>query len=110
MKKRVITGALVLFMTLTVGTIVGCESATPKEDINANIPAGAPPLMPASHEGRFDNLGANGCYGCHGANDKANPMLNGAKIMPEDHYTDGTYNSQELDAARDLCNTCHVQG
>lgn len=109
MKKQLLAGALVL--AIAGGTFAaGCSSAPAKEDINANMPAGAPSLMPESHEGRFDRMGAPGCYGCHGANELANPMLNGAKIMPEDHYTGGSYDSMEFDAGHSQCNTCHAQG
>ncbi|WP_418471055.1 hypothetical protein, partial [Eggerthella sp.] len=74
MKKHMITAALVAVMALGLGTVAGCSQEAPREDVNANVPAGAPPLMPTSHDGRFENLGAAGCYGCHGANDQANPM------------------------------------
>ncbi len=111
MKKQLVTGALVLAMALGAGALAGCaESSAPKDDLNANVPAGAPKLMSSSHEGRFDRLGANGCYGCHGANDKANPMLKDATAMPENHYLNGSYDTKQLDPGREQCNTCHVQG
>lgn len=111
MKKRVITGVLILSMTFGVGLITGCASeAAPKDDVNANVPAGAPPLMPASHQGRFDSWGASGCYGCHGANDKANPMLNGAVSLPENHYVDGSSSSMQIAPSHAQCDTCHAQG
>lgn len=110
MKKQLITGALVLAMAAGSLAVVGCTSTAPREDVNANVPAGAPPLMPTTHEGRFDSLGASGCYGCHGASERSNPMLNGALALPEDHYVDGSSESLELDQTHEQCNTCHVQG
>ena len=89
MKKHMITAALVAVMALGLGTVAGCSQEAPREDVNANVPAGAPPLMPTSHDGRFENLGAAGCYGCHGANDQANPMLADATALPADHYASG---------------------
>lgn len=73
-------------------------------------PRGAVPLMPASHEGRFDDLGAPGCYGCHGSSEQANPLLATAPALPEDHYADGTSASREINPVRAQCNTCHGQG
>ena len=93
MKKSLITAALVMTMAAGLGAVAGCSSE----------PA-------ATHDGRFDSLGANGCYGCHGANDQANPMLNGSVALPEDHYADGGSNSKELEPTRTQCITCHVQG
>ena len=110
MKKHMITAALVLVMAMGMGAIAGCSQEAPKEDANANVPAGAPPLMPATHQDRFETLGASGCYGCHGASERSNPMLNGSKAMPEDHYVDGSSQTLELDPTHDQCNTCHVQG
>lgn len=109
MKKQLTTGILVLSLVLGMAAVTGCTSSTPKEDINANVPLGAPPLMPETHEGRFESLGAAGCYGCHGANEKANPMLTGSVALPEDHYIGNQPSALELDPTHDQCNTCHVQ-
>ena len=110
MKKSLSTAALVMTMAAGLGAVAGCSSEPAKADVNASIPEGAAPLMPATHDGRFDSLGANGCYGCHGANDQANPMLNGSVALPEDHYADGGSTSKELEPTRTQCITCHVQG
>ena len=103
MKKHMITAALVAVMALGLGTVAGCSQEAPREDVNANVPAGAPPLMPTSHDGRFENLGAAGCYGCHGANDQANPMLADATALP------GDAGSLEMDPTHEQCITCHAQ-
>ena len=108
MKKRIVAAALA--MALGAGVVVGCSSQPQKEDVNADVPPGAPPLMPSGHEGRFEQLGANGCYGCHGANDLANPMLTGSTALPEDHYEDGSSSTQVLNPTHDQCITCHSQG
>ena len=110
MNKQLITGILVLSLTLGMVTVAGCTNTTPKEDINVNVPPGAPALMPETHEGRFESLGAAGCYGCHGANEKANPMLTGSAAMPDEHYVGEQPNARTLDPTHDQCNTCHVQG
>ena len=108
MRKQMITGALVMMMALGSLAVTGCTSATPTEGRNAGTPAGAPAVMPPTHEGRFDTLGASGCYGCHGASERSNPMLNGAVALPEDHYVGGSSEALELDPTHDQCNTCHV--
>ena len=110
MKKHMITAALVAVMALGLGTVAGCSQEAPREDVNANIPEGAAPLMPVTHEGRFERLGASGCYGCHGANDQANPMLAGSVALPDDHYADGSPDSRQIDPTHGQCITCHVQG
>lgn len=110
MRKHLVAGALVVAMAFGALAAAGCSGAAPAEDVNANVPAGAPPLMPATHQDRFETLGASGCYGCHGASERSNPMLNGSKAMPEDHYADGSSQTLELDPTHDQCNTCHVQG
>ncbi|MEF9876442.1 MAG: hypothetical protein RRZ85_01610 [Gordonibacter sp.] len=110
MKKQLVTATLTLTLALGMAAVAGCASEAPKDDLNANVPAGAPPLMPKSHAGRFEGLGAAGCYGCHGANEKANPMLSGSVALPEDHYASGQSGALELDPMHELCNTCHVQG
>ena len=97
MKKHMITAALVAVMALGLGTVAGCSQEAPREDVNANVPAGAPPLMPTS------------CYGCHGANDQANPMLADATALPADHYAGGDAGSLEMDPTHEQCITCHAQ-
>ena len=67
MRKPLVAGALVVAMAFGALAAAGCSGAAPAEDVNANVPAGAPPLMPATHQDRFETLGASGCYGCHGA-------------------------------------------
>ena len=110
MRKHLAAGALVVAMAFGTLAAAGCSGPAPAEDVNANVPAGAPPLMPATHQDRFETLGASGCYGCHGANDLANPMLTGSTALPEDHYEDGSSSTQELNPTHDQCITCHSQG
>lgn len=110
MKRFLIATALVVAMVAGAGAAAGCSGEPAKKGVNADIPAGAAPLMPTTHEGRYESLGANGCYGCHGANDLANPMLTGSTALPENHYVDGDPSSHELEPARTQCITCHVQG
>ena len=74
MRKHLVAGALVVAMAFGALAAAGCSGAAPAEDVNANVPAGAPPLMPATHQDRFETLGASGCYGCHGASERSNPM------------------------------------
>ena len=109
MKKKSIAAALVLTMALGTATLAGCAQERVGYTGNDNIPDGAASIMPASHEGRFENLGAKGCYGCHGANDQANPMLTGATALPDDHYKDGDAGTQQMEPTREQCITCHPQ-
>ena len=43
------------FGALGLGRMLG--GAAPAEDVNANVPAGAPPLMPATHRGPVRDAG-----------------------------------------------------
>lgn len=111
MKKHAIVTALVLTLILGVAALAGCATQqTTGWSGNDNIPAGAAPLMPPTHEGRYDSLGADGCYGCHGANDQANPMLTGSVALPDDHYLNADAQTKEVDPVREQCITCHAQG
>lgn len=119
MKRRAATGAaVILACILGVVALVGCNASGStgsgsSAGVNADIPEKAAPLVPESHIARMDNLnrlGSNACYGCHGANEGANPMLNGITAMPEDHYLSADPTTCTLDPSHELCNTCHVQG
>ncbi len=75
------------------------------------VQAGMPPLQPASdHDGRWEQQGEKGCYGCHGAGSLGNPMLTSAPAMPENHYTGASSDSKEVDPGRLQCITCHPVG
>lgn len=107
--KKTALAAVALTLALSLGAVAGCSSGGSAAD-NSTSPEGAPTLMPANHQGRFEDLGADGCYGCHGANEKANPQLASATVIPEDHYLNGMYETLALDPVREQCNTCHSQG
>lgn len=102
-KMTVLLASLALVMSCLV--VAGCSS---ESDAEVEI-SGTPALMPEGHEGRFENLGAEGCYGCHGANETANPMLATATALPADHYVGGDASSLALDPNRAECLTCHAQ-
>lgn len=104
--------ALTLALLLGAGVLAGCSGESDSDGWSGNdgITEGAAPLMPPTHEGRYESLGAAGCYGCHGANEDANPMLAAAVALPDDHYEDSDPTTLTLDGTHGLCNTCHVQG
>ena len=66
-----------------------------------------PPLMTASHEGRYESLGAAGCFGCHGGSDEVEVFLAAATPLPADHYVGGDASTHEIDGPRAECITCH---
>lgn len=99
--------ALAVAATLSLGVLAGCSGAAQG---SASALDGQPAPMPANHSGRYMDLGPNGCYGCHGANEKANPQLVGAVVIPEDHYSQGMYATMALDPGYNQCITCHPQG
>lgn len=107
MKKRIITACLCLAVAGSLGMFAGCSGQTGSEAGAETAIEGAPALQPADHAGKFERGGANMCYGCHGNGSLANPQLKGASIIPEDHYTDNSYDSKELAPIRAECITCH---
>ena len=67
MKKSKMICAAVLTGVLGAAALAGC--AQEMADTGATYTPGEPPLMTASHEGRYESLGAAGCFGCHGGSD-----------------------------------------
>lgn len=95
------------FVALFLAVCVGC-SATPSDELVTS--EGEPPLMPATHEGRYEELGMAGCYGCHGVNADGETMNAYATALPDDHYVDGDPATGEVYSLRGECITCHPQG
>lgn len=109
MMKKTLLIAACFALALSVLLFAGCSDSK-SSNLSEGGFAGTPALMPAGHEGRYQNLGAEGCYGCHGANQKANPMLASATAMPVDHYAGANLASFEIDPGHVECQTCHAQG
>lgn len=95
-----------MVLVLAIG---GCAANGPQQEKPTYGP-GEPPLMPASHAGRYESLGAPGCYGCHGANEATDHMLAAAPALPADHYVDGDTATCEVFGPRGECITCHPLG
>ena len=104
MKKTNVMAAAVLACALGGAALAGCSGAA---ETGPAYNPGEPPLMTASHEGRFERLGAKGCYGCQGVNGAGEPMLAAASPLPADHYAGGDTASREIDGPRTECLTCH---
>ncbi len=111
MRRRIIIGAAGALLALSLAGVAGCAAPAGLGGAgDAARAAGEPALMPASHEGRFQELGAPGCYGCHGAGKDADPLLAQAPALPADHYVDGDPATREVFGPRGECITCHPQG
>lgn len=104
-KKMIATLSLIVVMSGFI-VLVACTSPTQTETNPSDL-VSTPSLQPANHEGRFEEGGSTVCYGCHGAGDLANPILQNATIIPENHYTNQDYNTKELSVERSQCTTCH---
>jgi len=108
MKKRASLIAFALVAALGCGAVAGCSNGGSAAE--AEVSDGTVPLMPVDHDGRFDaEEGGEKCYTCHGATKDANPKVESAVAMPEDHYADASYDSLAIDPVRNQCITCHVQ-
>lgn len=105
MKRTKMLAAAVLAGALGIAALAGCAQEMAETGPAYN--PGESPLMTASHEGRYESLGAAGCYGCHGVNEAGEPMLDAASPLPADHYVGGDTASREIDGPRAECITCH---
>lgn len=105
MKKSKMICAAVLTGVLGAAALAGC--AQEMADTGATYNPGEPPLMTASHEGRYERLGAAGCFGCHGGSDEVEVFLAAAAPLPADHYVGGDVSTHEIDGPRAECITCH---
>ncbi|MBR5260090.1 MAG: hypothetical protein IKV48_06435 [Eggerthellaceae bacterium] len=112
MVKKTAICAFTAALALSAALAVGCAPAASEEavDEGAYVSDGLPGLMPEDHEGRFETMGAEMCFTCHGANESAYPILDTAQPLPADHFAGGQIESYELDNARAECITCHSQG
>ena len=99
MKKSKMICAAVLAGVLGCAVLAGC--AQEMADTGATYNPGEPPLMTASHEGRYESLG------CHGGNDEVETFLSAATPLPADHYVGGDVSTHEIDGPRAECITCH---
>ena len=106
--KLLASAAVAAALALSVGCAAQQSTTTANDALTPG--PGEPALMPANHQGRFESLGAPGCYGCHGAGEDAASMLADATPLPDDHYVDGDPATREVFGARGECITCHPQG
>ncbi len=110
-KRSIAIVAAVFGLTLSACALGGCYSTnaikSPSETFDT--PEGAAPMLSVAHEGRYESLGAEGCFGCHGSSSEADPFLAKAGQMPDNHYVREDRDSHKIDAAHSLCGSCHVQ-
>lgn len=111
MRRNIIVVGAVAGLMLFAGALGGCYSTnaitSPSETFDS--PEGAAPMLSVAHEGRYESLGAQGCFGCHGSSSEADPFLKKAGKMPDNHYANGNRETHKIDAAHSLCGSCHVQ-
>ena len=105
-KKSLMCVVCACVCALSIVTASGCTgSQTDTQDTTSST--GAPPNLPDTHFDRYEVLGSNGCWGCHGTNDEGEQLLGFATMMPQDHFKDGDTTSSELDPTHNQCITCH---
>ena len=105
MKRKKTIAAAVLAGALGLAALGGCSE--PMADTGATYNPGEPPLMPASHEGRYERLGANGCYGCLGSRYPAGGLVPWPPPRPPPHLGGGDAATRAIDGPRAECITCH---
>ena len=112
-KKAFAVVAVMLACCLGAFGLAGCGASSSSSAESDTSTTHLAPTVSEAHAVRMSNLnklGPSTCYGCHGSNDTANPMLTGIKAMPDNHYLNEDPSTHTLDPSRNLCNTCHVQG
>lgn len=108
MSRRIKLSVSVLSFVFACVLGLGIFSACSQTDNTKSSSTGTP-IMPISHEGRYDALGAKGCYGCHGSSADTDVFLSRATPLPESHYKDESVETHELSSGYLLCITCHAQ-
>lgn len=111
-KRHLITLLAVVVAVVCCLGLAACsgseKSSAPSMSNSITYTEGQPPLQPYSdHVGRWERVGAKGCYGCHGANDQANPQNAYAPAIPDDHYVNADSSTHELAGDRAYCIQCH---
>jgi len=108
MKLSALVVAVCLTGALGGLALTGCNS------VKAGESPDAPAVMKKGHDGRFETLGAAGCYGCHGYNSSGTTQLKGATAIPLDHLNvltgDNAISAKSIKSDHQVCITCHVQG
>ena len=111
MKRSIGIMVSVVALAISACALTGCYStgviSSPSEVFDT--PEGAAPVLSIAHEGRYERLGPDGCFGCHGSSDEADSFLARAGQMPDSHYVNGNRTTYEIDASHILCGSCHVQ-
>ena len=97
---------LVCALTLGCAGIFGCSSSsTTVKSADDRVSTAK-----VTHEGRYETMGVKGCYGCHGSNGTAWPMLADAPKLPTFHFTkDKPTSIEDLEDAYSDCATCHFE-
>ena len=112
MKKKLITLLAVCALVMSLGMLAACNTTTGTGTGNTAAQLdGLPANLPDSdHINRLALQTQTGteCYTCHGASDDSGtPIDSTARIVPKDHYVDGSYASKKFDPQRLQCNSCH---
>jgi cytochrome c553 len=115
MKKKLIVLVAAFALIMALGIMFACTPTTndgggSDDTTNMAILDGLPTDLPdTAHIARMNAQISSGteCYTCHGNGDNGNPQDATARIVPEDHYLDKSYDSKAFDPARVACNTCH---
>lgn len=107
--KAIVTVGIVGALSCGMGAaMMGCSS---QEQTTAPTADQRVSAAYDAHQGRYQITGSHGCYGCHGANESASPMLAGAPAIPAFHYEGGTVGTSfdDLQDTYSDCATCHVE-
>lgn len=104
MKKTHLLVAFALSCVLGIFGVVGCTAPAATNDGGEAVAEF--PVIPESHQGRFETLGVEGCWNCHTL-DPSQPGA--AAAMPDNHYLNGDVTSGKIEPVRNQCVTCHAQ-
>ncbi len=117
MKKKLITLVAVFTLVMSLGLLAACgtqsgstSGASGSTTTETAVLDGLPSNLPnKDHIGyvELQNDSGKECYTCHGNSDAGNPTQVDARIVPEDHYVNKSYDSMAFDPSRVQCQSCH---
>lgn len=105
--RKIAAAAMACALVLSVSGLAACSNNTSSETqtVDQRISKAQ-----ASHAGRYETSGSHGCYGCHGSNSNAWPILTSAPKLPAFHFSVESPSSfSDLKAEYQDCATCHIE-
>lgn len=104
--RKITAAAMTCALVLSVSGLAACSNTgNETQTVDQRITKAQ-----ASHSGRYETSGSHGCYGCHGSNSTAWPILTSAPKLPAFHFSvDSPSSFNDLKAEYQDCASCHIE-